>query len=41
MAGREKRLINNICHTVSKRIGEFVVENGVDVIGLENLNGLR
>ena len=41
MAGREKRLINNICHTVSKRIVEFAVEKGVDVIGLENLNGIR
>jgi len=41
MAGREKRLISNICHTVSKRIVEFAVENGVDVIGLENLNGIR
>jgi len=41
IAGREKRLINNICHTVSKRIVEFAVEKRVDVIGLENLNGIR
>ena len=31
LAGREKRLINNICHTVSKRIVEFALEKGVDV----------
>jgi len=41
LAGREKRFINNICHTVSKRVVEFAVEKGVDVIGLENLNGIR
>ena len=41
LAGREKRLINNICHTVSKRIVEFALEKGVDVIGLENLDGIR
>lgn len=41
MAGREKRLVNNICHTVSQRIVEFAVEKGVDVIGLEDLNGIR
>lgn len=41
MAGREKRLINNICHVVSKRVVEFAVERGVDVIGLEDLNGIR
>jgi len=41
MAGREKRLINNVCHIVSKRVVEFAVEKGVDVIGLEDLNGIR
>ena len=41
LAGREKRLINNICHIVSKKIVEFAVEKDVDVIGLENLNGIR
>jgi len=41
LAGWEKLLINNICHVVSKRVAEFAVEKGVDVIGLENLNGIR
>ena len=41
LAGREKRLINNICHAVSKRIVEFAIEKDVDIIGLEDLNGIR
>ena len=41
LAGREKWLINNICHTVSKRIVKFALEKGVDVIGLENMDGIR
>ncbi|KUK29476.1 MAG: Transposase, IS605 OrfB family, partial [Methanosarcinales archeaon 56_1174] len=41
LAGREKRLINNICHVASKRVVEFALEKGVDVIGLEDLNGIR
>ncbi|HIE14454.1 TPA: hypothetical protein EYP70_04205 [Candidatus Bathyarchaeota archaeon] len=40
LAEREKRFINNICHIASRRIVEFAVEKDVDVIGLEDLNGI-
>ena len=41
LAGKEKRLMNNTNHCISKAILKFAVENGVSVIGLEDLTGIR
>ncbi len=38
---KEKLLMNNINHCISKAILKFAVENGVSVMGLENLTGIR
>ena len=41
LAGKEKRLMTDVNHFISKEIGKFAVENGVSVIGLEDLTGIR
>lgn len=41
LSGRERRLMTDMNHKVSKEIIEFAVQNGVDVIGLEDLTGIR
>ncbi|RLC82445.1 MAG: transposase [Chloroflexi bacterium] len=41
LSGREKRLIRDINHVVSKEVVEFAKENGVEVIGMEDLTGIR
>ncbi len=41
LAGKEKRLMKDVNHYVSKAIIRFAVENGVSVIGLEDLTGIR
>jgi hypothetical protein len=41
LAGKEKRLMKDVNHCVSKAIIRFAVENGVSVIGLENLTVIR
>jgi IS605 OrfB family transposase len=41
LAGKEKRLMKDVNHCISKIILKFAVENGVSVIGLENLIGIR
>jgi len=41
LSGREKRLMRNVNHVVSKRVVEFAEKEKVSVIGLEDLNGIR
>jgi IS605 OrfB family transposase len=41
LSGKEKRLMRDVNHIVSRRIVEFAKKNGVSVIGVENLNGIR
>ncbi len=41
LSGRERRLMTDINHCISKEIVEFAVQNNVDVIGLEDLSGIR
>lgn len=41
LAGKEKRLMTDVNHCISKAIVKFAVENGVNVIGLEDLTGIR
>lgn len=41
LAGKEKSLMNNINYCISKAILKFAVENGVSVMGLKNLIGIR
>ena len=41
LAGKEKRLMTDVNHCISKEIVKFAVENGVSVIGLEDLTGIR
>lgn len=41
LAGREQRLMTAINHDVSKQIVAFAVQNRVDMIGLEDLTGIR
>ena len=38
LAGKEKRLMKDVNHYVSKAIIRFAVENGVSVIGLRRPN---
>jgi transposase len=38
LAGKEKRLMTDVNHCISKAIVKFAVENGVYVIGLRRLN---
>ena len=37
LAGKEKRLMTDVNHCISKEIVKFAVENGVSVIGFEDL----
>lgn len=41
LSGREKRLMRDVNHVVSKQIIEFAEENSVKVVGLENLSNIR
>jgi putative transposase len=41
LAGKEKRLMKDFNHCISKAVVKFAVENGVFVISLENLTGIR
>ena len=41
LSGRERRLMTDMNHRVSKEIVRFAVQNKVDVIGLEDLSGIR
>lgn len=41
LSGRERRLMTDMNHRISKEIVEFAVQNKVDVIGLEDLSGVR
>lgn len=41
IAGKERRLMANMNHIVSKHIVKFAVQNGVTCIGLEDLTGLK
>jgi putative transposase len=41
LAGREKRFMTAVNHKVSKDIIEFAADNGVSVIGMEDLTGIR
>ncbi len=36
LAGKEKRLMKDFNHCISKAVVKFAVENGVYVIGIEN-----
>ncbi len=41
LSGREQRLMTAINHDVSRNLVAFAVQNRVDVIGLEDLTGIR
>jgi IS605 OrfB family transposase len=41
MADKERRLMANLNHIISKDIVKFAVQNGVTCIGVEDLTGLR
>lgn len=41
LSGRERRLMTDMNHRVSKEIVRFAGQNKVDVIGLEDLTGIR
>ena len=41
LAGRETRFMTAVNHKVSKDLIEFAVDNGVSVIGMEDLTGIR
>ena len=41
LTGKEKRLMTDVNHCISKAIVKFAVENIVSVIGLEDLTGIR
>ncbi len=41
LAGKEKRLMKDVNYFISKAVVKFVVENGVSVIGLEDLIRIR
>jgi len=41
LSGRERRLMTDMNHRVSREIVRFAVQNKVDVIGLEDLSGIR
>ena len=41
LAGKEKRLMKDVNHCSFKEIVKFSVENGVSVIGLGNLTGIK
>ncbi len=41
LSGKEKRLMKDVNHCISKKIVDFALENNVSVIGLEDLTGIR
>jgi putative transposase len=41
LAGKENSLMTDVNHCISKEILKFAVENGISVIGLEDLIGIR
>ncbi|NPE28848.1 IS200/IS605 family element transposase accessory protein TnpB [Methanococcoides sp. SA1] len=41
ISGKEKRLMRDVNHKISKEIIKFALENNVSVIGLEDLTGIR
>lgn len=41
ISGKEKRLMRDVNHRVSKEIVKFAIKNGVSTIGLEDLTGIR
>ncbi|AGB48357.1 transposase, IS605 OrfB family, central region [Methanomethylovorans hollandica DSM 15978] len=41
LAGKEKRLMKDVNHCISKAIVKFAAENNVSVIGFEDLTGIR
>lgn len=41
LSGKEKRLMTDVNHCISKEVVKFAVENNVSVIGLEDLTGIR
>lgn len=41
ISGKEKRLMRDVNHRVSKEIVEFAIKNGASTIGLEDLTGIR
>ena len=41
LSGKEKRLMKDVNHCISKAIVKFAVENQVSVIGFEDLTGIR
>jgi len=41
ISGKEKRLMRDVNHIISKEIVKFAIENNVSVIGLEDLTGIR
>lgn len=41
LSGKEKRLMKDVNHCISKAIVNYAVENGVSVIGFEDLTGIR
>jgi putative transposase len=38
LSGKDKHLITDLIHCISKLIVKFAVENGVSVIGLKRIN---
>ncbi|TGC10625.1 RNA-guided endonuclease InsQ/TnpB family protein [Methanolobus halotolerans] len=41
ISGKEKRLMRDVNHKISKEIVKFALENDISVIGLEDLTGIR
>ena len=41
LSGREKRLMRDVNHVVSKQVVEFAEENEIEVIGMEDLSKIR
>lgn len=41
LSGKEKRLMKDVNHCISKSIVNFAVENNISVIGFEDLTGIR
>ncbi|TGC08019.1 RNA-guided endonuclease InsQ/TnpB family protein [Methanolobus halotolerans] len=41
LSDKEKRLMRDVNHVVSKQIIKFAIENNVSIIGLEDLKGIR
>jgi putative transposase len=41
LSGKDKHLITDLIHCISKSNVKFAVENGVSVIGLKELTGIR